>query len=219
MHTIYDLITGPLLWLSILVFIGGSIYKLVAAWQEARTRDIFVVEYWSWKHVFRSLAHWMVPYRTMRWQTKPVLTAVTFAFHILIFVAPLFLVGHATLIEQWWGISWPALPEWLTDLFTVVVIGCCGYFIWRRLTSPEVRYITDNSDWFVVGVVLATFLSGFLAYHRIGPADTMFVLHVLSGEVFLVMIPFTRANHMLYGLFMRGYMASEFGSVRKCIDW
>lgn len=219
MHTLYDLTTGPLLWLAIIVFIGGSIYKLVSAYQEAKKKDVFVVEYWSWTHVFRSFAHWFNPMGTERWRTMPVLAFATFIFHALIVITPLFLTGHSVLLEQWTGIGWPSLPAGLTDLFTIIVMVICGYFLWRRMDNPVAKYMTDGSDYFLLGTVFATFLTGFLAYHQIG--DSLFVttLHFLCGEAFLIMIPFTRANHALTGLFMRGYMASEFGSVRKCMDW
>ncbi|MEG6549209.1 nitrate reductase [Desulfocurvibacter africanus] len=219
MHTFYDFITGPLLWISFLVFLAGSVYRLVYAYMEAKRRDQFVLVYWSWKHVLRSMAHWLVPYNTMRWRTTPVLTAVTFVFHILIFVVPIFLTAHVMLFNQWLGISWPTLPEAVADILAIVVVLCCGYFIWRRWATPEVRYVTGWQDWFMVGTVLVTFLSGVLAYHQLGPYQIMLYLHILAGEAFLVMIPFTRAEHMLYGLFMRGYIASEFGAVRHCKDW
>ena len=42
---------------------------------------------------------------------------------------------------------------------------------------------------------------------------------ILSGEIMLAAIPFTRLSHMLLYVFNRGYIASEFGAVRKVQDW
>jgi hypothetical protein len=35
----------------------------------------------------------------------------------------------------------------------------------------------------------------------------------------LVAIPFTRLSHMLFSIFTRAYMGSEFGKVRHAQDW
>lgn len=219
MYALYDFVTGPLMWITAVLFIGGSIYRLVSYYLEAQKKDPFVLEYWSWTHVWRSFSHWFNPMGTVRWRTKPVLTGATFVFHICVMLVPLFLTGHSVLLEQWTGIGWPSLPAGVSDLFTVVVIAVCGYFLYRRITDATALYVTDFTDYFVLGVIFMTFFTGFLAYHNVGDSLFMTTLHFLCGQAFLIMIPFTRINHALYGLFMRGYVASEFGSVRKCADW
>jgi nitrate reductase gamma subunit len=45
------------------------------------------------------------------------------------------------------------------------------------------------------------------------------ILHIISGEVMLVAIPFTRLSHMLFAPLTRAYMGSEFGGVRHAKDW
>jgi hypothetical protein len=47
----------------------------------------------------------------------------------------------------------------------------------------------------------------------------MGIIHILSGEIMLVAIPFTRLSHMIFFAFTRGYMGSEFGAVRHAKDW
>ena len=47
----------------------------------------------------------------------------------------------------------------------------------------------------------------------------MVILHILSGEIMLAAIPFTRLAHMLWFFFSRAYMGSEFGAVRNARDW
>jgi nitrate reductase gamma subunit len=47
----------------------------------------------------------------------------------------------------------------------------------------------------------------------------MLILHILTGEILLVAIPFTRLSHMFFFFFTRAYMGSEFGSVRNARDW
>jgi nitrate reductase gamma subunit len=47
----------------------------------------------------------------------------------------------------------------------------------------------------------------------------MLVLHIVTGEIMLAAIPFTRLSHMFYAPFTRAYIGSEFGAVRHARDW
>jgi nitrate reductase gamma subunit len=92
-------------------------------------------------------------------------------------------------------------------------------FTGRRILLPEVRYVTFTREYLVLLMVLAPFLTGFLAYHQIGPYDSMVILHILTGEILLVALLFTWLSHMITGFLIRAYMGSEFGSVRHARDW
>jgi nitrate reductase gamma subunit len=99
------------------------------------------------------------------------------------------------------------------------VIGACVFFLVRRLVSPEVQYVTSASDYILLAIVAAPFITGFLVYFQWFEYQTLMILHVLSGEIMLVAIPFTRLSHMLFAPLTRGYMGSEFGGVRHARDW
>jgi nitrate reductase gamma subunit len=62
-------------------------------------------------------------------------------------------------------------------------------------------------------------VTGFLAYHQIFSYEWMVIAHVLSGELLLVMIPFSRFSHMITAPLTRAYTGSEFGNVRHARDW
>lgn len=219
MHSFYDFITGPLLWIAFVLFIGGSVWKIASWWLLARKSDPFVIKYWSWKYAIRSWAHWFLPFGALGWRNKPVLTVVTFAFHLSLVVAPIFLSAHLILLDQWMGFRWAAMPDAYADILTILVIVGTAYFIYRRLFDKQVKFVTRTEDWVILAIVAVTFVCGFLAYHQWGPYDLWVSLHILGGEAFLVMIPFTRVSHMLILPFTRGYIGSEFGAVRKCKDY
>ena len=82
----------------------------------------------SWKYSFRSILHWVIPFATTNWKNHPVLTIVTFAFHICLFLTPLFLLAHIVLWDEAWHISWWSLPDSLADMMTLVVVGACVFF-------------------------------------------------------------------------------------------
>ena len=150
---------------------------------------------------------------------NPVLTVVTFVFHVLIFVVPIFLSAHVMLWDQFWGVSFWSLRDWVADLMTIAVMVICVYFAVRRVRDPNVRFVSTFRDWLVLALVALPFVTGFLAFHQIFDYQAMIVIHILTAEILLASIPFTRLNHMIYALPMRAYIGSEFGAVRQSRDW
>ena len=219
MHDVYSFVTGPLAWLAFLLFIGGCLFKLGRMLHLVAKKERFIFTYMSWKYSFRSILHWITPFATANWRLHPVLTIVTFAFHICLLLTPVFLLSHIILWDEAWNISWWAFPDGLADIMTVVVILCCLFFLVRRIRQPEVRFVTSASDYVILAIVAMPFLTGFIAYHQWFNYQVALILHILSGEVMLVAIPFTRLSHMILSPFTRAYMGSEFGGVRHARDW
>ncbi|UIJ39264.1 respiratory nitrate reductase subunit gamma [Desulfobaculum bizertense] len=220
MQSFYNFVSGPLVWVAFAVFLGGSIWRIWSLLSLTAKKDTYVTEYWSWKHAFRSIAHWIIPFRSMNSRMEPVMSIVTFVFHICLVLVPLFTLGHIVLLEESvLGWSWPTLPDYVADIAAILVLVGCVYFAWRRLSLPQVKFVTTASDFVILAIVAAPFLTGVLAYHQIGGALLVTTLHILAGELMLVCIPFTRLAHMLYFVYTRGYTASEFGAVRHVKDW
>ncbi|MFZ7124576.1 MAG: TmcC family electron transfer complex membrane anchor subunit [Desulfobacterales bacterium] len=219
MHTIYSFLTGPMAWIAFIVFFGGILYRLVSRGLLAKRKDAVFYEYWSFRHAIRSIAHWIVPFASTNSRNRPILSIVTFVFHLLLFIAPLFLFAHITLINEAFNVSWWFMPDGVADVLTVIVVGACLFFFVRRLTQNEVRYLTTMSDYVVLFMVALPFISGFWAYHQWAGYAFMTLLHIFSGEVLLMAIPFTKLSHMFFFPFTRGYIGSEFGAVRYAKDW
>ncbi|MEN8244586.1 MAG: TmcC family electron transfer complex membrane anchor subunit [Thermodesulfobacteriota bacterium] len=219
MHDVYSFVTGPLAWLAFLLFIGGSLFQLGRMLYLVAKKERFIFAYMSWKYSLRSILHWITPFATVNWKLHPILTIVTFAFHICLLATPLFLLSHIILWDEAWNISWWAFPDALADVMTVVVILSCLFFLIRRLRQPEVRFVTSASDFVILFIVAMPFLTGFFAYHQWFDYKVSLILHILSGEVMLAVIPFTRLSHMIFSPFTRAYMGSEFGGVRHAKDW
>jgi nitrate reductase gamma subunit len=219
MREIYNFVSGPLAWLAFILFFGGCLYRLVRLFMLVKEKEPFIFTYMSWKYSLRSIFHWVIPFGTVNWRRHPILTVVTFVFHIGLVIAPIFLLAHVILLDEAVNLSWWTLPDAWADVLTVVVIIGCLFFLVRRLTQPEVKFVTYASDFVILTIVAAPFITGFIAYHQWIDYPVMMVLHVVAGEVLLVAIPFTRLSHMLFSPFTRAYMGSEFGKVRHARDW
>ena len=137
-------------------------------------------------------------------QKRPFYSVLRYLFHICLFVVPIWLAGHVTVLEMSsLGWSWAALPDGVADAMTLFVIVMCIVFAVRRLASPAVRNRSTFFDGIFLLICLLPFLSGYLLAH--GTLDSvpffrthLFVLHLVASCVMLVGIVFlfvkTRMN-------------------------
>jgi nitrate reductase gamma subunit len=219
MYAAYSLVAGPLAWLAFILFFGGIVFRLVQLLALVNKTEKFIFSYLSLKYSLRSIFHWIVPFGTVNWRKRPVLTVVTFVFHLCLLVMPVLLLAHIVLLDESWNVSWWTLPDHTADIMTMLVIAGCIYFLVRRISQPEVKFVTDWSDYLLLALVAAPFVTGFLAYHQFFVIKWMTIVHMLCGEIMLAAIPFTRLVHMVFSPLTRAYMGSEFGKVRGARDW
>jgi nitrate reductase gamma subunit len=212
-------VSGPLVWLAFIIFIGGCLYRLITLIVLVHKKEKFIYSYMSWKYSLRSILRWSTPFATENMRRHPAMTIVAYVFHICLILTPIFLLAHVTLVDESWNLSWWTLPDTLAAIMTLMVIAACVFFLVRRLVNPEVQYVTSASDYILLVIVAAPFITGFLVYFQWFGYQTLLILHILSGEVMLVAIPFTRLSHMLFAPLTRAYMGSEFGGVRHARDW
>ena len=219
MTEFYTFVSGPLAWIAWGFFVIGTIYRFASMFALAKAKDGSSLAYMSWFYSLRSIFNWLIPFNTMGWKSDPLQTIATFVFHIGFLLVAVFLGAHVVVWNTAFGINLPSLPDAVGDIVSfVVIIGCC-VFAYRRFALPHVKCVTRGKDWFTLILVALPFITGVLAYHQVGSALVMTTLHVLSGELLIALIPFTRLSHALFSLFTRAYMGSEFGGVRHVNDW
>ena len=214
----FEFARGPLIWIAFIIFFLGLLYQLIRMIHLTK-KDKVVQPYMSWKFGFRSLIHWVIPFGSTNMRKRPFFTLFSFIFHICLLGTPIFLLGHIILINESWGIKWWNLPESLSNVMTIIVVVSIIIFALRRIADPTVRFITSWSDYLLLLIVAAPFATGLLAYYQVFDYNTVIILHMWSGAIWLAAIPFTRLAHMLFFPFTRAYMGSEFGFVRHSKDW
>ena len=219
MHDIYALVRGPFAWGAFIIFFGGILYRMVRIFLEAGKKDLVVFSYFNPYYALRSFIHWTVPFGSRSMRIQPVLTIITFAFHICLIAVPVLLLGHIVLFKESFDISWWYLPDAAAQVMTLIVILSCIYFIARRLIQPDVKYLSSAEDFLIILLVAAPFATGFWAARAWPGFEIATLLHMLSGEILLVFIPFTKLSHMFYFPVTRAHAGSEFGAVRHAKDW
>jgi nitrate reductase gamma subunit len=194
-----DLARGPLFAFAFLVMATGLLRHVLLQVHGLVTRKGRRLRQAPWGRIASSALSWAVPVRHLDRATA-VMTAASFLFHVGVIVVPLFLAAHVALWRGFLGASLPTLKEGAADLLTIMTIACLAVLFVYRVTTPRARALSRTSDYVVLGLVLTPFLSGFLAAHPALdplPWSWMMLLHVLSAELLLVAIPFTKLAHVV----------------------
>ena len=222
----YAFIHGPLIWISFLVFILGILYQVICFFCLTGRKEMVFVPLPSapdkppqkkWPERIRDS---LVRLREMTlWKTDPAMTAATFMFHIFLFLIPPFLLGHTILLDEAWGINLWGFPESFADGLTWIPILCGAFFLSRRLFVRKVQAVTTAYDYVALFITIAPFLTGTFAYHQYFDYETTIFLHILSGEVMLITVPFTKLGHMLFFFLYRFFIGSEYSFGRGTRDW
>jgi nitrate reductase gamma subunit len=149
-------------------------------------------------------------WRASLFARSPVMAPLSLAFHVLLFVLPLFLPAHNILLFQAFRVALPVLPEAFMDRLTLGILSIGCFFLLRRAFLPRVRALTTGQDLVVLCLVAAPFVSGWLAYHQVYAYRDVLVGHMILGEILIAAIPFTKLGHMPFLLFSRFFMAAEY---------
>lgn len=214
----HELLTGPLFYLSLGVCVVGMIVRFTLyfkglSWQLDRVA-YKAYPMMGFKGAVRSIYKWLIPYGTYGWRQQPVMAAAFFLFHIGAVAIPLFLVGHNVFLQEKLGFSLPTMGACAADIISwLAIVGLC-FLVLRRIVLPEVRIMTDRRDWTVLLLSFAPFVTGLLARYQIGDYSLWLNLHILSGELVLLAIPFTKLSHVFLFFASRAQLGMDFGIKR-----
>ena len=217
--SIYNFLTGPALWTSFLIFLGGLIVRIAWLFKLSRRKDQVFYNHASLSWGFKSILYWIVPWGSASMRQQPIFTFMVFAFHITLLAVPLFLNAHNILWDEAFGISLWSMPNQWADVMTVIALVAIIFLAIRRMVRREVRILTGAWDYILIGLTALPFLTGFLAYHQLGPYETMMIAHVIAGELLLILIPFTKLGHMILFFFTRAFIGFEMGGRRGARSW
>ncbi|WP_295456281.1 hypothetical protein [uncultured Thiodictyon sp.] len=137
---------------------------------------------------------------------------VGWLWHLGFILTLLLFIPHIALIQSLFGLSWPGLPNPAVNLVTAVTLVALVATLVHRLTHPVKKRISTMEDYLVWAVVFLVVLSGYLAYNRIiNPYPLALGLHILSAEILLICLPFTKLTHIFTAFIARWYNGASFG--------
>lgn len=212
--TLLEFARGPLWWIAVAIFAGGSAWRLFAVlsmrsapdYSEPRSRALA-------SGAWRSIVGRMLPKPEFRDATR-VAVANGYAYHLGLAVIAFGYAPHIAFIERVTGLSWPALPAPVVYTavgftFVALVAALAG-----RLTHPVQRLISGFDDYFSWLVVFMPLVTGMAALNAPYGEAAAFAhaplyagpvtIHLLSVEFLLVWLPFGKLAHAFLVFVSRG---------------
>ena len=210
MQEFYDLASGIGFKISLAVCLAGIFWRLFifARLVKAVEPRLFAGFKWSW--ALQSLARWVLPLAKSQRQ-NPIVCLAGYVFHLCFILLALFASGHAVLWSLGLDLAWPFLPDSLSAWLSPAALACLLFFALRRLLSPEIKALSGAPDWLMLGLTALPVDSGYLAARQWFAYDFLLCLHVASGDILLLALPFSKLSHMFFFPISRMLTGSDFG--------
>lgn len=189
-------IRGPGLQIAVAVFLFGTVWRLIEIYSLGRKADLAERRHVAGASGWHTMLRRSIPVSGMM-ERAGVTYIAGYVFHIGLAVVVFLFAPHIKLIQEMLGVSWPALPSQFVDLAAVVTIAAMLVVLFDRVRQPVKRYLSTFEDWMTWTVTFLPVLTGYLAArHLLMPYTLMFSLHILSVELLLVVLPFTKLFHV-----------------------
>jgi nitrate reductase gamma subunit len=188
-------VRGPGLDIALAVFLLGVVWRLFEVYGLGRKKDLSAPRHAPGASGWHTIARRSLPPAGMM-KASPVTYIGGYVFHIGLALIVFLFAPHIKLIEGLFGLSWPGLPSQVIDLVTVVTLAAMVVVLVDRIKKPVKRYLSTFEDWFTWTVTFLPVLTGWLAVqHLLLPYTAMLALHILSVEILLAVLPFTKLFH------------------------
>lgn len=189
-------VRGTGLNIAIGLFLLGMIWRLIEIYSLGRKQDMAPARSAAGASGWHTIARRSLPPPGMM-KRSPLSYVGGYIFHIGLFVVVFFFGPHIKLIDGLLGVSWPNLPSQVIDTVAVVTLAAMVLILVDRINKPVKRYLSTFGDYLAWALTFLPVLTGYLAVkHMVLPYTTMLALHILSVELLLVALPFTKLIHV-----------------------
>lgn len=204
-------VRGPGMNFAVAIFVLGVLWRLIEIYSLGRKADIAPPRERPGASGWHTIGRRMLPPPGMV-KRSPVSYIGGYVFHIGLFLIVFFFAPHIKLVEDVIGLSWPALPSPVIDAVTMVTLAAMVVVLLDRIYHPVKRFLSTFEDWFTWTVTFLPVLTGYLAVKHIGlPYTTLLALHILSVEILLIVLPFTKLFHAITAFGSRWYTGKIHG--------
>jgi len=205
MQQMIDFAKGPLFALTFLIMVLGLLRHVIIQVYSLIIRKGRRLKNAAWKKIALDGLSWVIPVKHIIPGTR-IFSASSFLSHIGLIIVPLFLAEHVVLWESFLGIGLPSLGTGFADALTLFTIACLLILFCYRTFVKRHREASVGMDYLLLVMIIVPFTSGYMAAHPwVNPIrwDTMMLIHILSGEALLLVIPFTKLAHIVLFFFDR----------------
>ncbi|MEI7644813.1 MAG: hypothetical protein WCJ55_11085 [Chloroflexales bacterium] len=213
---------GPLFYTALLVFIAGMTYRLVSVLLLGWKRDRVPGKGSKLRGVAVSYAKGLgifpfIPWVKGTFSRNQVTYLAGGLFHLGLFVVIFLGTAHMLVWKSLLGFGWPTLMLPVIDwLSAVTIVAMVALFV-NRLANPVLKLLSGPSEWLNLLVVFLPMITGYgLTHHRLLgifplPYENLFIGHMMSVNIMLIWIPFSRISHFMFYFFSRTYHGAQAG--------
>ena len=219
--TLLEFARGPALTVALAVFFVGTAWRLWAVLRRPRKPDYSAARRGDTvSGGLRAIWQRMLP-RSAYERIGMTGTINAYAYHIGIAVIVFAFAPHIGFIERLTGLSWAALPDWVTYVATAFAIVGLVFALATRLTDDVQRLLSNFDDYFTWIVTMLPIVTGMgLIEQRyvpatpmvapVAPDPTLLAVHLLSLELMLLWFPFGKLAHAVLVFVARYRTGVEF---------
>ncbi len=204
MESLLHFARGPLFRFCLMIMLLGLARILfLDLWEAYRAYRRAGDKKMPWRLIVRRSLEWAFPVK--RVSRNPQLYSIaSILFHIGLIVVPVFLFAHIGLWKKAVGISWPALPFRWALWLTISTMCFAAVLLIERLFVKSIHSLSRGQDYFWLVLLLFPFITGFVCANlniSAGLYRFLMLVHVLSGDLIFLLIPFTKIAHCVLAPF------------------
>jgi nitrate reductase gamma subunit len=203
---------GPALWISLLVLVAGTLWRIVATFRLGTRPDHSAPR--STRRlagILRGIFARMIPREEFRGAMPRIFNG--YLYHVGLAVIAFGFLPHIQFIERLTGLAWPALPAPVMYVAAALTIVALLMALQDRLGDPVLRLLSGFDDYFSWFVVFLPLLTGMAAMSGWSPQAApgeppvyrlALAVHLLSVELLFLWLPFGKLSHAVLVFFSRG---------------
>ena len=202
---------GPGMQIALGIFFLGITIRIVEMLLIGRAPDLAVPRKNGTAAGWRTVFHRSLPTPGML-KREPLVFLGGYTFHIGFFIVLLFSIPHIELFHGVWGIRWPGLPRSIIDIAAILSIGALVALLVHRIVDPVRRFLSNIGDYLSWLVTILPLITGYFVTHQmVLPYTPMLAIHILTVELLLIVLPFTKLIHTFTLFLSRWYNGSMAG--------
>jgi nitrate reductase gamma subunit len=216
-YTALEFARGPMFYFALLVCIAGLSYRVVRVLLLGWKRDRVPGKGSKFGGVavsfLKGLVIWpFIPWVKNTFTRNPVIYLAGGLFHLSLFVVILLGTTHMLVWKSLLGFGWPTFPLPIVDGLAAAGLAAMVALAINRATHPVLRLISGAAEWFNLILVFLPMITGYLLTHHLYPSyEAGFLVHMLTVNLLLIWIPFSRIAHFVFYFFSRTIHGAQFG--------
>ncbi len=197
------MVRGPAFHLATAIFIFGILWRILEILSLGQPREHAAVRALGISGGFRTIVRRFVPAPGVFKRSMFIILA-GYLFHAGFLISLFLFDPHILLFKETLGISWPGLPAPLINVSTLLGIFAMIALLINRLTHPVLKFLSGLEDYLSWTVTFLPLVTGYIAFqHLLQPYPLALALHILSIELLMIVLPFTKLMHTLTFLIAR----------------